>query len=51
MAPVNNKIDGLQLRQEIRGGTSGGRKDNGIMPGERLTRGDVMRQTQVLRHR
>lgn len=40
MAPVNNKIDGLQLRQEIRGGTSGGRKDNGIMPGERFTRGD-----------
>ena len=33
VAPVSHKFDGLWLRQEIVGGTSGGRKDSGIGPG------------------
>lgn len=32
-SPVNNKSDGLGLRQGIEGGASGKRKDSGIEPG------------------
>ena len=36
VTPINNKSDGLWLRQEIGGGTSGRRKDSGIEPGGRF---------------
>ena len=45
VAPVNNKSDGLWLRQEIGGGTSGRRENSGIEPGRRFTQEDVRRQT------
>ena len=44
-SPVSYKAYGLQLRQEIEGGTSGRRKDSGIEPGKRAVQEDVKRQT------
>jgi hypothetical protein len=34
MAPVNNRTEGLWLKQEIGGGTSRRRKNSGIVPGQ-----------------
>ena len=39
VAPVNNKSDGLWLRQEIGGGTSRWRENSGIQPGRRVHQG------------
>ena len=39
VTPVNNKSDGLRLRQEIGGRAFGRRKDSGIEPGGRFARG------------
>ena len=54
MVHVNNKSDGLWLRQEIGGGTSGKRKNSGIEPDGRFT-WENMKQTygtlaQVINH-
>jgi hypothetical protein len=50
VAPVNNKYDGLWLRQETGGGTSRRRKNSGIEPGGTFTQEDVMRH-MVPEHR
>jgi hypothetical protein len=44
VAPVSSKSDGLWLREQIGGGTSGRRENSEIEPG-RFAQKDVMRQT------